>query len=296
MRKHSFIAVMAVLLPVLFLGAVKLPYISEGTYLVKPVNVGGEDFFRINYTHESQTDRPGNLSDAKPNELTIASELEKLKEIKYGSFILGNHEKAVWFVMGKDPANFYSKIYIDQNLDYHIAEDEKVPDVYTNYGMHKRVLVHNSLAFQTPIPITIAYKGVGGGEIRKKVYFYLWTGVYGKTDETTTVAEIYTASMLQGLIKIRSGKDLKLVKFRLMDADNNGCFNDYQKDVIYMDVNMDGVYSNQESEPLREYFDVKTDTGMKQMHLIVLPFPGKVEVIEATQEFDATKLEPESDK
>lgn len=292
MKKHLFLIFM-VMLPLLFLGAVKLPYISAGTYLVKMVNAGRDDFFRDYFTNKNQSDNQGNLTDAKPDELTIAPELEKLNEIKYGSFKLGNHEKDVWFVMGKDPAGFYSKFYIDQNLDYNITDNEKVQDFNTNYGMLKGILVHSASAIGTPVPVTISYKGVNGGEIKKKVYFYLWTGIFGKRDENTTIVKIYTVSMLQGLMKVNVGKNEKLVKFRLMDADNNGCFNDYQKDVIYMDLNLDGVYSNQDSEPLSEYFDIKTDAGKKQMRFLVLPFPGKVEVIEATQDFDASKLEPD---
>jgi hypothetical protein len=276
----------------LLLGAVKLPYISAGTYLVKLVNAQRDHFFRDNYTNVNQSDNEGNLTEAKPDELTIAPELEKLKEIKYGSFKLGNLEKNVWFVMGKDPAGFYSKFYIDQNLDYNITDNEIVRDFDTNYGMLKGVLVHSASATGTPISVTIAYKSTNGDEIRKKVYFYLWTGIFGKEDDSTTIVKIYTVSMFQGLIKVMVGKDEKLVKFRLMDANNNGCFNDYQKDVIYMDLNLDGIYSNQDSAPLTEYFDMKTSLGKKQMRFIVLPFPGKVEIIEATQDFDASKLEP----
>lgn len=295
MKKHTFIIILVILL-LFFLGARKLPYISTGTYLVKMVNAGRNDFFQDYYTHDNQTDNYGNLVEAKPDELTVDPELEKLKEIKYGSFRLGNHEKPVWFVMGKDPAGFYSKFYIDQNLDYTITSEENVPDFNTNYGIHKGVLVQSSFATGTPVPVTIAYKGVNGGEFRKKVYFYFWNGIFGKNDETTTVVRLYNVSLIQGLMKVTDGKVEKLMKFRLMDANNNGCYNDYQKDVIYMDLNMDGIYSKKESEPLAEYFEIKTGAGRKQLHLIVLPLPGKVAVTEATQDFDPAILEPEPDK
>lgn len=296
MKKYPLVIVM-IILPLLFLGAVKLPYISAGNYLVKLVNAQRDQFLRNNYTHGNQSDNQGNLIEAKPDELTVAPELEKLNDIKYGSIKLGNLEKDVWFIMGKDPAGFYSKFYIDQNLDYSITENEKVQDFDTNYGMLKGVLVHSASATRSPVPVTIAYKSTSGDEIRKEVYFYLWTGIFGKEgDDNTTIVKIYTVSMLQGLMKVMVGKNEKLVKFRLMDANNNGCFNDYQKDVIYMDLNMDGIYSNHESAPLTEYFDLMTNLGKKQMHFIVLPFPGQVEVTEATQDYDASQLEPEPDK
>ena len=294
MKKYFFVIILVILL-LSFLGAGKLPNISTGAYLVKMVNAGRDDYFRDFYTNDNQSDNEGNITDAKPEELTVAPELDKLKEMKYGSFKLGNGEKLIWFVMGKDPAGFYSKFYIDQNLDYKISAEEMVPDFETNYGMYKGLFVYSSASIQTPAPVSIAYKGVNGGEIRKKVYFYCWTGIFEKKDEANTVVKLYTVSMMQGLMKVMVGKTEKLVKFRLMDANNNGCFNDYQKDVIYMDMNMDGIYSNPESEPLSEYFDVKSDNGKKQLHLIVLPYPGKIAVTEVTEEFDPAKLEPEPD-
>lgn len=291
MRKYSLVTALAIL-TLLFLGAAKLPYVSAGTYLVKMVNMGRDDFFGDDFSKVFQSTNEANLIDSKPDGLTVAAELEKLKEIKFGSFQLGNNEKNVWFVMGKDLAGYYSKFYIDQNLDNEITEKEKVQDIQTFDRKLKGIMVHFASVQITPVPITVSYKGMNG-EIRKRVYFYLWTRIFENRDGDATVVSIATVSVLQGLFKVMIGKDEKLVKFRLMDTNSNGCFNDYGKDVICMDLNFDGAY--RESQPLSEYFDIKTGTGKKQMHFIILPFPGKVEVTESILDFDAAKLEPEPD-
>jgi hypothetical protein len=291
MKKYSMIIALG-MLSLLFFGATKLPYISAGTYLVKMVNIGRDEFFGNDFTDVFQTANEANLIDSKPNELMVTPELEKLTDIRYGSFKLGNNEKDVWFVMGKDPAGYYSKIYIDQNLDYNISDEEKVQDIQTFDRRLKGIMVHFASAQTTPVPLTVSYKGMTG-EIKKKVYFYLWARIFEKNDTDTSTVTIATISALQGLIRVMVGRNEKLVKFRLLDTNSNGCFNDYGKDVICMDLNYDGLY--QENQTLSEYFDIKTDTGKKQIHFIVLPFPGKVQVTEAIQEFDASKLEPEPD-
>ena len=296
MRKFFIMGVLGIslLLSTSAFGIVKLPNISSGYYLVKMVNLGLQEFFSKDISQISSNEAC--LADSKADDLTIDPELEKLKDLKFGCFKkLGDNEKDIWFVMGKDQAGYYSDIYIDQNLDNHITVKEKVQGIETFDEKKQGFTILNSFNLQSPIPINISYKGLVG-EIRKKVFFYLWSKVFLKNEESHTVVSITNISVLEGLTKITVGKDEKLVKFRIIDINSNGCYNDYGKDVIGMDLNFDGTFNKNEYQPLTEFFEVKLDGPKKQFRLIVLPFPGKVQVIEVNQEFDATKLETESDK
>ncbi len=292
MRKR-FLQVI-VFLPLLFLGAAKLPYINNGIYLVKQVNLDRQEFFSHDVSEVFLPANEARLVDSKPDELIVAPEFEKLKEVKFGSFKLGNNDNDIWFIMAKDPAGYYSQLYIDQNLDANITVKEKVSGFETFDYNSQGITAHMAIIQRNPIPVAVSYKGANG-EIKKKVYFYLWTGIFKNNKEADIKVWLRTASVLEGLLSATAGKDQRLVKFRIMDSNSNGCFNDYGKDIIFMDLNYDSIFSKKETQPLNEFFDIKDGKQRKQFRFIVLPYPGKVQVAEATQEFDPQNLEPESD-
>ena len=61
--------------------------------------------------------------------------------------------------------------------------------------------------------------------------------------------------------------------------------NDYNEDLIYMDLNNDGFFTKNESQTLQEFFTFTDSNKEKgQLHMILLPFPAKLAVTEGFPE------------
>ena len=270
----------------------KLPVQLEGVYAVKLKTLTYFDLVSKDFLYSESL---AELTESKPEQLQLTFEYEKLVDPKFGAFRLGNNDKKVWFVMGKDPQGYWTDFYIDQNLDFKITAKEKVKSLLTSEGNNRgfKILQATSLI---PVPVRVSYKGLTN-ELQKGLYYFVSIQTLTKKTNSDLRVEAIAASFLDGETKIMSGKAEKIVKFRIFDTDGNGCFNDYGKDLIYMDLNYDGYFSKNECKPLTEFFDFPTaNKEKKQMRLIVLPLPAKIAVTEAIKEFDLSQLESASDK
>jgi len=260
----------------------------EGIYPIKLKTLTIFDFnkeLQINYN-------AAELTDSKPDCLTVDFDYTKLNDYKFGSFSMGNNEKKVWFVMGKDQQGYWSDFYIDQNLDYHLTEKEKIKCTM-NEGTYKDMKTLETITF-VPVPIMVSYKG-NDHEYQKKLYFALNTIQFVKNKKIDTLVRAADYSFLSGVFKVRNGIAEKLMEFRIIDFNGNGCFNDYGKDLLLVDVNGDGVFKKMPQ--LIEYFDATgPDNLKKQLRLVILPCPDKIAVTESSKEIDFTQLEPQSDK
>jgi hypothetical protein len=292
--KKLALLVIIVTIPLLFIGAVKLPFPIQGEYNGKLVKISREDFFKEDYL--IQRANVAILSDSKPDEVTIDPEI-KIAKPKYGSVLFGDNDKRINFVMAQDTGGYWTDIYIDQDLDYKITSQEKLKNngkwdpAKTKDGwdaMFTSIIID-------PFQLTVSYKG-SIGEIKKKLNFYLWTKDYTKkSNPESTLVFFETASAIEGFVKVTMNKDEKLVKYRIIDANCNGCYNDYGKDYIYLDMNFDGYFSKKEAVPLYEFFDLKTDKTTTQMRFIVPACPAIIAIAPATENPNMAQLEAKSD-
>ena len=283
----------AILVAVLILGCGgKMPVPVEGTYPLKTKTLTVFDL----YSQENKIYyNVAEVVESKPEKLTIGFDLKKLTEYRFGSFIFGNNNRQTWFVMGKDSQGFWSEFYIDQNNDLKIKENEKVKGFQSGQDKVKGFGRAQSMSL-IPVRIRVSYKGTAG-EIQRNLYFFIITTVLSKKEASDLLVEAVTASFLDGEIKVVSGGTVKKMNFRLIDANGNGCFNDYGTDLIYIDQNFNNYYHADESHQLVEFFDPPVSTGeQKQLRIIVPPYPAKMAIIEADQEYDLLDLEAKSDQ
>lgn len=295
MKKFLWLLILipALILPVA--AAVKFPLISEGTYSANLVNISKDDFFAGELVFDSIN--VATLTDSKPEELTVASEI-KSDKAKYGSFVMGNNDEKIWFTMAQDKDGYWADFYLDQNLDQKISASEKIKDLSlwdpsTSSG-YKRL---TAAITKVPITLMVSYKGANDKVIYKKVSVYLWAeNYYKKGAEDYNEVSIETVSALEGLVKMTVGKEEKAVKYRIMDANCNGCFNDYGKDVIYTDQNFDGKFTKKEALKIVEFYDLTVEKKKKQVRFMLPAIPAKIAVADALTEFDLSTLEPASDK
>jgi hypothetical protein len=231
------------------------------------------------------------LIDSKPDDLDIEiSDFDKLIDPEFGSFRLGNNNKKIWFLMGRDSKGFWSELYIDQNLDYTIDSKERLKTFQTIETQDQGFKIAEATSL-IPILLKVSYKGLTK-EFEQNLYFFILTAVYTKNKTSETIVKAVNASFFDGQMKVKIGKDEKLVKYRILDFDANGCYNDYNNDLIYTDLNNDGFFTKNEGQTLQEYFSfTDSNKGKKQLHMILLPFPAKFAVTDDSQDFNLSELE-----
>jgi hypothetical protein len=269
----------------------KMPVPIEGIYPVKAKTLTIFDLFsqeyRINYN-------VAEVVEAKPEKITIGFDLQRLSDYRFGSFRLGNNNQRTWFVMGKDDQGYWTEFYIDQNNDLKIKENEKIKSFQSGQDKVKGLDRSQSLSL-IPVRIKVSYKGLAG-EVQKNLYLFILTTVLSKNNASDLLVEAITASFLEGEIQVASGEVNQRIKFRLIDANGNGCFNDYGTDLIFFDLNFNDFFQQNESYRLVEFFNFQTSTGEeKQFRIIVPPYPAKVAIVEACQEYNLEELEAKSD-
>jgi hypothetical protein len=230
------------------------------------------------------------LTEAKPEDLEVDVDYQKMWEVRFGYFKLGNNDQKTWFFMGKDQDGYWSEFYIDQNLDHRIEKKERIKGFQTgqDFVTHK-VKRMQALSF-VPVSLKVSYKGLTF-EFEKNLYFFIITSIYQKKELTDNVVGVISASFFEGEFKALIDGNPKQIKFRIMDTNSNGCFNDYGTDQLFIDRNNDGFFRKNESYPLTEYLVSGSDKKQRS-RLIALPFPAKIAVVEAQQEYDLSSLEP----
>ena len=270
----------------------KLPNPTEGTYPVKLKTFTIFDLMDMDSSAELYFNT-AELTESKPENLQFDFEYEKMADYKFGAFKFGNNERKVWFVMGKDDQGFWTEYYIDQNLDNRITQKEKIKSFRTEQGSAKGYKTTDVFSL-IPIPVRVSYKGQSS-EIEKNLFFFILIKSFAKNKNVDTVVQALTASFLEGEVKV-AAKNEFLVKYRILDGDANGCFNDYGKDLILMDLNHDGYFKKNETRKLVEFYDIiNREKQKKQLRLIVMPIPAKIAVTEATSDYDRTQLEAQTD-
>jgi hypothetical protein len=147
-----------------------------------------------------------------------------------------------------------------------------------------------------PVRIKVSFKGLSG-EIHKNLYFFIFTTVLTKKGASDLMVEAINATFLDGEIHIAIGETVKKMNIRLIDANGNGCFNDYGADLIMVDLNSNNYFQKRESFKLAEFFDFQGSAGEQmQLRIIVPPYPRKIAVISAGQGYNLADLEAESDQ
>lgn len=277
----------------LFVGFTRKPPIpAEGIY---PVKLRSLTIFDLRTDEMKRIfGVQAELTETKPDYLKIDPELAEIKQVRFGSFKVGNNEQKVWFLITKDPQGYWAGIYIDQNADNRIAVNERVRGVETGYGKEGKNEYFAAIT-DIPVPIRVSFKGANS-EIQKKQYFFVQIKTYFKKKELESFAIMVSSSFLDGEMRVVAGREVKNVRFRIIDADGNGCFNDFGKDHLMLDVNNDGYMDTKEVWPLTEYYTViGPDKQRKQLRMVVPPHPAKIAVVGATENVDWAQLEPASD-
>lgn len=228
------------------------------------------------------------LTESKPQELEIDFDELNLSEVKYGCFKFGNFDQKTWFFMGKDSDGYWSEFYIDQNLDQRIVKKERIKGFQTGRDSVQNIQRMQALSM-VPVSVKVSYKGVTA-EFEKDLYFFIRTGVYQKNNLSDTMVVASTASFLEGEFKIPDNKKSKTVKFRIIDVNGNGCFNDYGTDLLLMDLNHDGYFRKKEIDKLAEY--PYSSDKKQRWRVVVPPFPAKIAVVDVIGEMDPATLEP----
>ena len=268
-----------------------MPVPVKGIYPLKTKTLTIFDLYSQEYR---VTYNVAEVVEAKPEKISVGFDLRQLEDYRFGSFKLGNNNQRTWFVMGKDDQGYWSEFYIDQNNDLIIKENEKIKSFQSGQDRVKGLERSQSLTL-IPVRVKVGYKGLAG-EIQKNLYLFILTTVYAKNSASDLLVEAITASFLDGEIHIVSGEVKKRINFRLIDANGNGCFNDYGTDLIFFDLNSDGYYHQHESHKLVEFYNLKNQTGAEnQYRIIIPPYPAQIAIIEANQDYDLAELEAKSD-
>jgi hypothetical protein len=268
----------------------KLPVINQGIY---PVKIKNLTYFDLATRDIDWKENFAEVVESKPESLEVEPDYSKWDEVKFGSFKFGNTDQKVWFVMGTDFEGYWTEFYIDSNHDNRITAKEKVKSFESIPGKYKGFKTKGVLSL-IAVPVRVPFKGLTG-KFEKTLYFFISVTSYLKKDATDTIVDALAASFLEGEAKITVGKNDKLVKFRIIDSNSNGCFNDYGKDQIFMDLNYDGYFKKNESQKLVEFFNI-ANKQKEQLQMFIPPYPGKIAVGEANQDFDRSQLEPLPDK
>ncbi len=292
MKKFSCLLLVTVM-SVMSMGATKLPYPIQGEYSGKLVNMREDDFFKPDFLIQKANNAV--LTDTKPEDLRVDSEI-KLSDPTYGSVLLGEDEKPTYFVMAKDHDGYWMDFYLDQNHDRKITASEKINNLekWNPQKINKKWDLKESSLTHSALPILVSYKS-SAGKLKKKLGFYLWIKRFTQGNDEQTFVTLATASVFEGFIKVYFKKDEKLVKFRVTDGNCNGCFNDYGKDFLYLDLNFDGNFSKKEAMPLYEFFDFQAGKTTVQMRFLIPACPAGIAVIPATQNYDTVKLDATAD-
>ena len=249
--------------------------------------------------------------ETKPESVTVDPEITAFKGLRYGAIRLGNNEKDVLFVMGKDDHDYYSELYVDQNFDNHITVDERVPNMDTWESKDGNLLIHGTYTYPKSVPVMVSYKRMDGEELLKRINLYIQIEyITSKNDNDTYWVGFINVNPMTGSMKFTvepyektdsSGhktmieRRQKESQFWLVDTNSNGCYNDFQKDHILVDLNEDGKIENSEVQVLNDSYVVKAKKQKIKMQFLILPCPGKIAVIQENQDFNREELEPQSD-
>ncbi len=270
----------------------KLPLPEEGVY---PLKLRTLTYFDLASKEFPLGSNLAEVMEVKPDYLTVHID-NQLTAIQYGFFKLGNHDQKVWFCFGKNPANGQIEFYIDQNADNQLVSKEKVESMETFNQKSSGFTIEGHISL-IPVGISVSYRGINNDYL-KKLFFFISLEYLTKKGNTDLRVEAVTASFLEGEMTVLAGKTEKQMKIRLMDINGNGCFNDYGKDLIYIDINADEYFRKRESQPITEFYDfpgTNANRQKRQLRMIVLPMPAKIAVVGATADFDRSSLEPASD-
>lgn len=289
------------LLPLLFsvmlifsLGFTRKPTVVpvEGMYSVKTRTFTYFDLFSGEFS--DITVNLAELIESQPEGLQVEPEVKRMSQLRYGSVKLGNTNEKTWFVIGSEKG-VWPVVYVDQNNDRLIEAKEKIKGIQTDQTRRKGMQVEFG-ANLIPFSVQVRFKGTTS-IIEKKQYFFAQFEKYSRDGNTEELVRFISASFLDGEIKVYDGKKYQQVKFRIVDGNSNGCFNDYGKDLIYFDSNFDGFFKKKEGQPLAEYFDFNGPNNEKRLlRMIVVPHPAKIAVVDSTVEIDRSQLEAVSDQ
>ena len=264
-------------------GLGKAPLFEEGVY---PVHAKTFTYLELVAAQPAITPNIANLTETKPDSLTVDFDPAALRGPVFGYFRFGNNEQKTWFVIGKDGDGNWSDFYIDRNLDYHLSPAEKVTGWETGQGAYRGYQT-TSTYITAPLALLVSYKGAERDYTAKPGFLIEILDVM-KNNARDTFVKAYAAGFFEGEIPIRTGKAIRTFHFQLIDADSNGCFNDYGRDLAYLDANGDGYFRNDESHPLAEYFG----SANLQRQIAVPPYPAKIAVTGVNADIDAAALEP----
>jgi hypothetical protein len=267
----------------------ELPTSMEGTY---PLKLKTLTVFDLSSGQIPILGNIAELTDSKPEFLEVEGiDYEQLSDVKFGSFRLGNNDQKVWFMVTKNALGYWDNLYIDQNLDNKIVKKEAVKSFQTSQQRESGYNVMRAFSL-IPISIRVSYKGATK-DYEKSLYFFISTEARAKKNEYHVNVVAFNASFLEGETKVVMGNAEKLYKFMILDADSNGCFNDYGRDLYFINLAGDGAFHRNEGVRLREFFDsTGLDKKSKQLRVNLLPFSLQLAITEATEEFDLAKLEP----
>ena len=233
------------------------------------------------------------LTESRPEGLTVAFDYSTMKNVQFGRFQLGNREQKVWFLMAQDDANNWSEFYIDQNLDMQITAKERVKSIQSSGQDRYRGIDRQLELGLIPVSLEIPYKG-SNREFEQNLYFFIGINTFSKKDLSDIMVGLITASFLEGDFPVTSGRSSKSIRFRILDANGNGCFNDYGTDLVFMDLNGDSYFEKNESQSLKEFFVNGSGARRRQYEMVVPPFPVKLGVYPTDEEYDSIQLEPSS--
>ena len=227
------------------------------------------------------------LTDSKPEDLEVDLGELDLTGMKYGCFKFGNLDRKTWFVMGKDDDGYWTEFYIDQDMDQRIETKERVKGFQTGRDLVRSIRRLQALSL-VPVSVKVLFKGARR-EFEKNLYFFIRTNSYKKDNQEDTLVVATTASFFEGEWKVAEGQKTKTVKFRIVDANGNGCFNDFETDLLIMDLNQDGYFRKKEVNQIKEY---PVTSDKKQYRIVVPSFPAKIAVVDVTAEIEPETLEP----
>lgn len=260
----------------------KPPKLSEGTY-----DVQRRILARFDLASGEMNDIKSNVAemfDSFPENINLSFETNDMKESFYGRVLLGNTGQETWFFLGQRGEELV--VYVDMDGDGEIGKKEQVKS-FTSGVIEKKEITNFQFFTAIPIGIDVNFRNEEK-TIKHKLFFFISLSLVVKDDLQEVYVSFIDASFFDGKMPIvRRGKTFS-VKFRIVDGDSNGCFNDYGRDILYVDVNGDGYYVNKECWPLSEYF---FNNDNKQIRFVVTPQPKKLLITQPEATVNRSELE-----
>lgn len=230
--------------------------------------------------------RQATVSSVAPQEIEVPLDLSQAKKVIYASFELGNNKQVVYLAGIVNSKGNLDRLYVDLNNDLVLDESDKVA---VNFQEEEKGTKYRSNA--SPLRTLVSYKNAAGKEIKKYLHF----DVVMEYNDRAQKGMIYyrVRSWFFGECRFDERKIGQLpVKIAIVDANNDGIFGDYDQDLLFVDINYNGIFEKGEKADIKALFYDKDKT---QYRNYIFSWPYCLAVVPISEWKDSSIYEPKDD-